>query len=239
MGPWQKLNVMDSFSHFALMASIGVIIILLWRLNVAIRVQSELATSITTQTDSMADDRQAADDQVEQLTAANQQLTHANEFLNRDLEQQQFAFEQVQSDQLALQIKYRELEKELLSTMTQQTILSEQLQDEQLDKANLQRRLETLQEKQLTQNMSFQDVQAELSTLKDKSKLYQQAVQAARDRVIDPHPARHANPLTFSNVDGRRLDPNRWRLNDDVTGLRRLRDNANAQTMLSSFRLTR
>ncbi|NJN23466.1 MAG: hypothetical protein HC810_02480 [Acaryochloridaceae cyanobacterium RL_2_7] len=174
---------MDNFSHFALMASISMILILLWRLNVAIKIQSELATSITNQNDAIAHDYQAAEDQVAQLTAAHEQITQANTFLEGEIEQQKQVIARVQSDHSALQIKYRELEQELLSTLTQQTQLSEQLHNEQLEKANLQRRFETLQERQLTQNKELKELQVELTTLQDKSKLYQQAVQAAKNKI--------------------------------------------------------
>ena len=174
---------MDNFSHFALMASIGVTLILLWRLNVAVRAQSELSKSMTSQSDSMAHERQETEEIVGQLTQVSEELTQVNEALNLDIEQQRLVLSQVQSDHSALQVKYGELETELLAIMTQKTQLSERLQNEQLEKANVQRRLEIVQEKQMAQEQGWRDLQRELKTLNESNQLYQQAVQAAKSKI--------------------------------------------------------
>ena len=174
---------MENFSHFAFMASIGMIFILLWRLNVSARMQAEMASSMTSQSEVVEQSQKAAEIERAELSDANAQLSQTNFDLTTELTQQRQALNQLQAAHEALQLKYGELETDLLGQMGERQNLLEQYQTEQIEKARLQRRLETLQERQMTQQKGMESLQTEFDGLKEKSKLYQQAVEAAKGRI--------------------------------------------------------
>lgn len=175
---------MGSFVSIALWGGMGLLIVLMGRqLNLGLKNQRTIETALASTCEEFELERLTAQELAQAQNEQINQLTHSNQALEEQSQEQIAAIAQLKADHKALQEKYNGLERNLLEHLAKGKTLEATLQNYKLANARLQHQTESLQKDKIQREQEQQTLLSHHQQISEKHQKYQQVIQAAKEKI--------------------------------------------------------